>query len=102
MSSFAVTSVELQVAGHSLHTVADEGRTDLARLSSTVEQLVGNRWRGIAASRFGAGFDEWRAAAGDGLAALEVMADLLEANGRDYTASDGGSAATLGDAGTGL
>ena len=88
-------------------------RTALADLDRGVEQLSGCRdrvsrdvatlldggWTGIAADAFDAGWEEWRAGAGEVLAALTVMRHLVADVHDDLTERDMGAAAALSSVG---
>ena len=57
-------------------------------VTAAVTSLVGDGWRGTAATAFGEGFDEWRRGAAQVLEALSETAVALGLTDRAYTASD--------------
>lgn len=102
MTGFDAAPIELQVCGSMLTDISDELRTELTTLRTEMDALFSAGWRGQAANGFAQGWDEWQAGAGDVLAALRDMADLLSTTGRNYAASDQSAAGDVNESGAGL
>ncbi|NYD43150.1 WXG100 family type VII secretion target [Nocardioides panaciterrulae] len=58
------------------------------RMAGEVGALLDGGWSGVAAEAFASGWEEWRAGAGEVLAGLLAMRDLVDRVHRDLTARD--------------
>lgn len=63
-------------------------RSALRELREDADELLGSRWRGVAATRYAHGWAEWFAGASVMLDVLEESAALLGASGSGYAATD--------------
>lgn len=88
MSGFEVTTSELRAAQVSVSDVAGEIRTGLTSLASDVEELLGGGWKGMAATTFAAGWQDWCTGGYDVLDALGRMAQLLAVTAHTYDDTD--------------
>lgn len=102
MSDFDVTAVELRVAAHALRTLGSDARADLSSVSARVDDLTGDLWTGAASAEFAREFARWRAGALEGLSALELMCDALDASAADYSQTDSGASNSIHAAGGSL
>lgn len=84
MSGYDVEPAELFAVQAGVGEAAAEGRAELARLRASAHDLLGYAWRGVAATAFDAGWQEWAAGAELVLHALQEMADALGRTAADY------------------
>jgi WXG100 family type VII secretion target len=82
--------------------IGDELRTELNTLRTEMDALFSTGWQGQAANGFAQGWEQWQAGAGEVLAALRDMADLLTATGRNYGVTDQSASDQIHDSGAGL
>lgn len=102
MTAFGAEPVELQICASRVAEISDELRTELNTVRTEMDALFSVGWRGQAADGFAHGWDQWQAGAEDVLTALQDMADLLAATGRNYASTEQSAADQVRDSGVDL
>jgi WXG100 family type VII secretion target len=99
---FDATPLELRICGSMLDQISAEVRDRTSVLQGEADALLSDGWQGGAAQGFAQGWQQWRAGAGEVLAALESMGQLLDTTGQNYVAVDDRSADGVRQSGEGL
>ena len=92
MAQFNVDSSQVAAAGAQAAAIAGQLRTDAAAMMAQVQSLQ-ESWTGAAASSFADCATRWRAAQAQMEAALDSIAQALQATSASYEDAESGAAA---------
>jgi WXG100 family type VII secretion target len=95
MSGYDVAPSELFAAEAMVRDAAEQGRAELSRLGGAAQDLLGEHWRGHAATAFAAGWHEWADGARTVLTALDEMARALGTTATQYEQNETGVSVEL-------
>ena len=94
-AGFDIAPSALATASGEVDRVHGELAAALGDVRAEVTSLVGDGWRGAAATAFGAGYDEWQRGATQVLAALLDTGSALSVSRAAYVGADDASSDTF-------
>ncbi|NYE38715.1 WXG100 family type VII secretion target [Nocardioides cavernae] len=91
MEQVQVMHAAFAKAKDDVHDAAERLRTDRSQIDGRVRGFLDSGWSGEAADSFSEAWEEWKESAGEVLAGLTAMRELLDETHRDFIASDDSS-----------
>lgn len=87
---------ELHAAASRLRDAGQRLQDGLSSVDLETRELLGDGWKGDAASAFGKEWEKWHGGAGQVVRGLQTMSDLLTVAGKEYAKTDEHAADALG------